>query len=283
MKTISEVRPSPIAGRWYTDDPRALSESIDSYLAAARLPTLDGSVVALIVPHAGHQYSGPVAAYAFKAVMGLQVDLVAVVAPMHQYYPRPLLTSAHQAYATPLGAISIDGDAVDALDDALEAALGFGLSWVPYDTEHSLEIELPFLQRVLPNPFKLLPVMMRDQSPAIAQAVGQALAKVLSGRPALLVASSDLSHFYSQQQAIQFDAAILEQVGSFSPEGLFNVEAQGKGFACGLAPMAAVLWAAQGLGANQVKVLHHATSGDVVGDFSSVVGYGAAVVLKKES
>jgi len=282
MKTISEVRPSPIAGRWYSANPHALSESIDGYLAAAQIPPLDGSVVALIVPHAGHQYSGPVAAYAFKAVSGLKIDLVAVVSPMHQYLPHPLLTSAHQAYATPLGVIPVDCDAVAAVNEALEAALGFGLSAVAYDSEHSLEIELPFLQRVLSGPFQLLPIMMRDQAPETAHVLGQALAKTLAGRSTLLVASSDLSHFYPQQQAVQFDAAILEQVACFSPEGLFEVESQGKGFACGLAPIAAVLWAARDLGANQVQVLHHATSGDVIGDFSSVVGYGAAVVLKKE-
>jgi MEMO1 family protein len=282
MKAISEIRPSPIAGRWYSGDPRELSQTIDSYLEAAQNPTLDGSVTALIVPHAGHPYSGPVAAYAFKTVVGLKFDLVAVVSPMHQYHPSPLLTSAHQAYATPLGIVPINGDAVAEVNAALEAGLGFGLSPVAYDGEHSLEIELPFLQRVLSGPFELLPIMMRDQSPMAAQGVGQALAKTLAGRSALLVASSDLSHFNPQQMAARFDAAILEQVANFSPDGLFAVEAQGKGFACGLAAMAAVLWAARDLGATRAQVLHYATSGDVIKDFSSVVGYGAAVVLKKE-
>ncbi len=165
MKAISEVRPSPIAGRWYSANSRALSDLIDGYLAAVRLAPLEGSVVALIVPHAGHQYSGPVAAYAFRAVSGLKINLVAVVSPMHQYYPQPLLTSAHQAYATPLGIIPVDGAAVAAVNAALEATLGFGLSEVAYDSEHSLEIELPFLQRTLSAPFQLLPIMMRDQSP----------------------------------------------------------------------------------------------------------------------
>ena len=280
MKAIPEVRPSPIAGRWYSADPRQLAASIDGYLAEVDSPAPDGTVVALIVPHAGHPYSGPVAAFAFQAVAGLKFDLVAIVSPMHAYHPQPLLTSAHSAYATPLGVIPVDGAAVDAVDAALLAELGFGFTAVARDSEHSLEIELPFLQRVLAGPFQLLPVMMRDQSPRVARALGQALAKTLAGRSVLLVASSDLSHFYPQQQAETLDAAILEQLVRFSPEGLFEVEAQGKGFACGLAPMAAVLWAARDLGANQVKVLRHATSGDVIHDFSSVVGYGAAVVSK---
>ena len=281
MTSIPPVRPSPIAGRWYSANAHTLKDSIDQYLETATVPKITGSVVALIVPHAGHPYSGPVAAYAFKAVSGLKFDLVAVISPMHQYHSAPLLTSAHQAYATPLGNIPINGEVVSTLHVALEAELGFGLTPVAFDGEHSLEIELPFLQCALSGPFQLLPIMLRDQSPQVAQTLGQVLGKVLYGRNCLLVASTDLSHFYPQQQANQLDAAILEQVAAFSPSGLFEVEAQGKGFACGLSSLAAVLWAAKDLGANQVQVLHHATSGDVTRDFSSVVGYGAAIALKE--
>jgi hypothetical protein len=283
MKAIPEIRPSPIAGRWYSANPQALSASIDGYLAAARLPPIKGKIVGVIVPHAGHLYSGPVAAYGFRAAAGMEIDLAVVVSPLHQYHPHPLLTTAHKAYATPLGEIPVDCDAVTAVDRELETKLGFGLSAIAYDGEHSLEIELPFLQRVISGKFELLPIMMRDQSPEVARCLGEALAKTIAGRRVLLVASSDLSHFYSQQQAEQLDAAILDQVAAFSPDGLFEVEAQGRGFACGLAPVAAILWAARALGANQVQVLHHGTSGDVTNDFSSVVGYGAAVILKEET
>ena len=282
MKAIPEIRPSPIAGHWYSANPQALRESIDDYLAAASLPPIKGKVVGLIVPHAGHLYSGPVAAYAFRAVAGMAIDLAVVVSPMHQYHPSPLLTSAHKAYATPLGDVPIDREAVAAIDRAMVTELGFGLSTIALDQEHSLEIELPFLQCVISGAFNLLPIMMRDQTPEVARSLGGALARTLAGRSALLVASSDLSHFYPQEQADQLDAAFLEQVTAFSPEGLFVVEAQGKGYACGLAPVAAILWAARDLGANRVQVLHHATSGDVTRDFSSVVGYGAAVILKDE-
>ena len=146
---------------------------------------------------------------------------------------------------------------------------------------NAVEVQIPFLQRVLNGSFQLLPIMMRDQSPHVAQILGKVLAQTLAGHAFLLVASTDLSHFYTQQQANLLDAAMLEQIAAFSPEGLFEVESQGKGFACGLAPLATVLWAARGLGANRVQVLHHATSGDVTGDFSSVVGYGAAIIVKE--
>lgn len=282
MNTLSELRPSPIAGRWYSGDPKKLRASIDRYLSEPKLPSLAGQVVALVAPHAGHLYSGPVAGYAYRAVSGMAFDLVVIVSPMHQYHPEPLLTSAHSAYSTPLGPVLIDQAAVGRVDGLLKASLGFGLAPVAYDTEHSLEIQLPFIQCALAGSFNLLPIMMRDQSPHVAQALGHALAEVLKDRLALLVASTDLSHFYPESDASRLDQAMLDQVAAFSPEGVFATEASGQGFACGLAALGAVLWAARDLGANQVQVLRHATSGDITGDLSSVVGYGAAAVLKTE-
>ncbi len=280
MTTVSSVRPSPIAGTWYEGNPEALARAVDTYLDRAELPELAGEIIAVIAPHAGHMYSGPVAGYAFAAIRGQTPDLVAVVSPMHQPYYEPLLTTAHEAYFTPLGLVPVDQNALAALDAELKHRLGFGLTPVARDREHSLEIELPFLQRALAAPFQLLPVMVRSQSPKAIEALGASLAKVLAGRKALLVASTDLSHFYDQQTAHLLDAEMLRCFESFNPHAIFEAEARGKGQACGHAAVAAVLWAARDLGADTVKVLHYATSGDVTGDYSSVVGYGAAVVLK---
>ena len=280
MATIAPVRPSPLAGTWYEGNPDALSHAVDQYLDQAELPELPGEVVAVIAPHAGHIYSGPVAGYAFAAVRGNTPDLVAVLSPMHQAYYEPLLTTAHAAYSTPLGQIPVDDEAVASLDSHLKETLGYGLARVAYDHEHSLEIELPFLQRALSGDFKLLPVMVRSQSPKVSQQLGVLLAETLRGRNALLVASTDLSHFYTQKQAVSFDTEMLRRIESFSPEDVFCAEEEKKGFACGLGALTAVLWAARELGADTVKVLRHATSGDVTGDYSSVVGYGAAVVMR---
>lgn len=283
MTTIAPVRPSPIAGAWYEGNPDALRRAVDSYLDRARLPDLPGEVVAVIAPHAGHIYSGPVAGYAFAAVRGRRPDLVAVISPMHRPYYEHLLTTAHEAYATPLGKIPVDAEALAALDAALAARRAPRLAAVAYDQEHSLEIELPFLQRALADDFRLLPVMVRAQEPVISQALGEALADVLRGRNVLLVASTDLSHFYDQETAKKLDAEILRCLEAFDPDALFEAKRSGKGFACGHAATAAVLWAARALGADTVKVLFHATSGDVTGDYASVVGYGAAVALKTAS
>jgi AmmeMemoRadiSam system protein B len=274
------VRPSPLAGRWYESDPAILANNVDRYLDSAQLPELEGEVIAVIAPHAGHIYSGPVAGYAFAALRGRGPDLVAVVAPMHHPYSEPLITTAHDAYSTPLGEVPVDKDALHQLDGLLRAELNFGLSRVENDPEHALEIELPFLQRALSSEWKLLPVMVRVREAGISERFGKALAKVLRDRSFVLVASTDLSHFYNQQTALVYDRSMLNQIESFNPEGAFDLERAGKGFACGLGAFTAVMWAARELGANKVKILHHATSGDVTGDYSSVVGYGAAAILK---
>lgn len=280
------TRPSPIAGQWYTADARRLADQVDQYMEAARLPELSGSVIAVMAPHAGHIYSGPVAGYAFATLRGLTPDVVAVVSPMHYPYYEPLLTTAHSAYATPLGNIPVDHAALNLLDTYLLEELGFKLARVTNDMEHSLEIELPFLQRALGKPFRLIPIMMREQNATVARSLGKALARLfssqegLAGQSSILVASTDLSHFYSQSEADTLDAELLHQVEAFDPAGVIRVEDEGKGFACGRGALAAVLWAARDLGADHVQVLHHATSGDVTGDYDRVVGYGAAVVTR---
>lgn len=275
-----DIRPSPLAGRWYDADPEILARSVDGYLDAAQLPALDGEVIAVIAPHAGHLYSGPVAGYAFAAIRGRSPDLVAVVGPMHHPYVESLMTTAYDAYATPLGVVPVDKDALRELDTILKSELGFGLSPVSRDPEHSLEIELPFLQRALSSEWKLLPVMDRAREPRVSQALGKALAQVLRGRNFVIVGSTDLSHFYNQQTALAYDRAMLNAMEDFDPAKAYDLERAGKGFACGLGAFTAVLWAAQELGADKAQVLRHATSGNVTGDYSSVVGYGAAVILR---
>lgn len=279
MNAVPEVRPSPIAGTWYSADPGQLRRQIEGYLQAARLPALSGQVLALIAPHAGHRYSGSTAGHAFAAVAGQSRDLVVVVSPMHAHHPAALLTSAHRAYATPLGNVWIDQDALASLEDTLMTG-GLTLSAVSNDREHSLEIELPFLQCALRNDFQLLPLMIRSQSPAVARRVGEALAEVVKDRKYLLVASTDLSHFYPEELARSLDGEMLRRMRAFTPDDLFQAERTGQGYACGVSAVAAVLWAARALGADLVEILHHSTSADVTGDRGSVVGYGAAVVLK---
>jgi AmmeMemoRadiSam system protein B len=199
---------------------------------------------------------------------------------MHHPYFDDLITTAHEAYATPLGNIPVDKEALRELGTTLKSEMGASLAPVERDPEHSLEIELPFLQRALASQWKLLPVMVRGRDPRLSQGLGKALAQVLRDKNFVLVGSTDLSHFYNQQTALTYDRAMLNAIEAFDPETAFDLERAGKGFACGLGAITAVMWAARELGADTIKVLRHATSGNVTGDYSSVVGYGAAAILK---
>ena len=240
---------------------------MDQYILDAKIPPLDGEVMAIIAPHAGHRYSGKTAGHAFRCVLGSSHDLVAVISPFHSYTSQPLLTTAHEAYQTPLGPVWVDRDAVNNLNQVLFKESGQKMQPLADDEEHSLEIELPFLQRAVAGEFKLLPIMVHTHSEEILKGLGKALASTLGDRTSpLMVASTDLSHFYPEQVANQLDMEMLAQIASFSPEGVLKAEKQGTGFACGAGAVAAVLWAAKLLGAKQVITLHHSTSADQTGD-----------------
>ncbi len=282
MTETTSIRPSPIAGSWYSADAHKLAAEITQYLDAAALPKLPGQVLGLIAPHAGYVYSGATAGYAYRAVRGFQFDLCVVVSPLHQYLPHPLLTSAHQAYATPFGKVEIDQPVLEAFQHNLtQAGLG-SLQQIANDREHSLEIQLPFLQSALTGSFKLFPLMVRSADPAFLQQTALALSKCLAQSRVLLVASTDLSHFYDETTANQLDEGMLKHMTNYSPEGVLQAEADETGFACGSGAVALVLWLSKYLGGDRVTLLHHDTSATTSGDRSSVVGYGALAITRPE-
>lgn len=270
---LRDIRPSPIAGRWYPGDAKRLSYSIDEMIESADVPPIDGQLIGVLAPHAGHHYSGPVAAYAFKLIKGMDVDLVALVGPSHQAYGARLITTGHDAYVTPLGPVRVSQAVLDDLRQIIP------LPAVRLDQEHSLEIELPFLQRTLGS-FELVPLALIDQSVSMAEELGRALSSVLAGKNALLVASSDLSHFYPQAVASELDHEVLDAVAAFDPIRVIKAEERGLGFACGRGAIGAVMIAARALGADTAQVLNYATSGDITHDYNQVVGYGAAAFYR---
>lgn len=275
---MSDIRPSPIAGTWYPRNPDVLRQSIDEQLSTAEISLPQGKVIGVVVPHAGHRYSGHVAAHAFKCLEGLKPELVAVVSPLHSHYPGDVFSTGHEFYSTPFGEIPVDHELSDHIAEGIKGKISF--TKIRQDPEHSLEIELPFLQRVFTHPFRLLPLMILNQTASIAETLGQVLAQAIQGKSSILVASSDLSHFYPADVAREYDETILSRIEAFDPLGVINAEKEGVGFACGRAAIATVLWAARYLGADQVKVLKYAHSGDVTGDHHSVVGYGSAVITE---
>ena len=266
-----EIRRSVIAGSWYPGSRADLERTVDGFLANVEEGKVKGQLIGLIAPHAGYIYSGQVAAYAYKQLEREAFDTVAVISPVHRMYLASVAVTTYRYYETPLGLVEVDSELVEALGREV------GLQRVGRDEEHSLEIQLPFLQRAL-GEFTLLPIMMGDQSWETEQALGQALAKALKGKKALLVASTDLSHFYDYETAVSLDRVVLRHIEAFDPEGLAWDLAARRCEACGGGPVVAVMLAARALGANRATVLQYANSGDVTGDRRRVVGYAAGAV-----
>ena len=270
VRSSVDIRPSPLAGKWYPANPDALKTMLDRFLQAAPPRQIDGIIRGLLAPHAGLQFSGPVAAHAFALVKGLAFDTVVVIGPMHHLMPGYILTTAHTAYETPLGTVPVDQAALAAIGKTLH------LDAIRNDPEHSVEIELPFLQHVLAPGFSLIPLMLRDQSVEQAQALGAALADVVRDRHVLLIASSDLSHFYRQDIAHRLDTKMLDCVAAMDGERVVEYNERGKAVACGCGAIATVINTLKAWEVDRAEVVNYATSGDVTGDLSRVVGYGAA-------
>ena len=281
MNTFSSVRHSPIAGTWYPSDPNVLRNEIGSYIDQAAPPPLPGKVMGLIVPHAGYFYSGKTAGYAYRCVMGEAFDTCAIFSPLHDYMPHDLLTSAHQAYATPLGQVPVDTYLVDECSAKIEESTGVLLQHIANDHEHSLEIQLPFLQYALSSPFTLLPVMVRTEDPKLLKSAARCIATALEGRKVLCVGSTDLSHFYSEEEAKEYDDIMLDRMHAFSPDEMLEAERYRMGFACGVGAVSMMLWVTRFLGATHVTLLDQSTSAAASGDTSRVVGYGALAVTRE--
>lgn len=283
MNPNPPVRRSPIAGAWYPSNPEVLRSEIDGYIDAASESTLPGEVIGLIAPHAGYFYSGHTAGYAYRSVKGMSFDTCAIFSPLHDYMPNNFLTSAHEAYATPLGQVPVDHELVEACSRSVESATGDTLQHIANDREHSLEIQLPFLQRAWQQDFSLLPIMLRTLDAVKLKELADAIYSVVKGQDFLVIASTDLSHFYPLDMAEALDAEMLRRVKAFQPEAVLTAEQEGSAAACGAGAVAAMLWIAKHVGADQVHILNYSTSADATGDASAVVGYASAAVLQSLS
>jgi AmmeMemoRadiSam system protein B len=281
---MATLRRAAVAGSWYPGTAAALAAAVDRHLAIAAgagdgngVPSgteLAGDLVALIAPHAGLMYSGPVAAHAYRLLRGRPFDVAVLVGPSHSVDFEGVSVYSAGGFETPFGVAPIDEACASAL---LEATSLVHERAAAHAQEHSLEMQLPFLQHVAPG-LKIVPLLMGRQTPETALALGDALARALAGRRALLVASTDLSHYHDAGTAAWLDAVVIDCVARFDPDGLQRVLTARPAHACGGGPTVAVMRAARALGAREAVVLNYADSGDVSGDKSAVVGYLAAAL-----
>jgi AmmeMemoRadiSam system protein B len=270
------IRPAAVAGTWYPAIPGALTKEVDAYLnAAASGPT--GQLHGIIAPHAGLMFSGPVGAYAYKATARGDFDVAVLVGPSHFVAFDGAALWPDGAFESPLGAARVDEAGARAL---AQSAIVQPLPGA-HRREHSLEMQLPFLRRVHPE-LPIVPVLMGFQRRETIDALADAIVRAFAGRRALLVASTDLSHYFDAKTAATLDARVQERINAFDPEGLLDLfeeypeHERGRYVACGGGAAIAVMKAARALGATEGRVLKYAHSGDVSGDDDGVVGYVAA-------
>jgi AmmeMemoRadiSam system protein B/AmmeMemoRadiSam system protein A len=274
---MKEIREPAVAGAFYPDNPEVLSRDVKRYLENAKKEKLEGEIVALISPHAGYMYSGQVAAYAYKLIEGKAFDSVVVVAPSHRALFRGASLYDRGGFRTPLGIVPVD---LELSRKMMERRKEIQFLPEAHSQEHSLEVQIPFLQVALKS-FKLVPIVMEPYwSWETCQHLASAIVEAVKGRKVLLIASSDLSHFHSYEEAVRLDKIVLSHIDRFDPEGLNRDLKNGGCEACGGGPIVSIMLAAKALGANKGKVLKYLNSGDVTGDRSRVVGYGAGVLYK---
>jgi len=271
----TDTRPAAVAGSWYPGSADRLAREVDDYVGRAQVEERD-MPIAIVAPHAGLKYSGPVAAFAYRAVQHGHFDAAVLIGPSHFIGFTGVSIWPRGAWQTPLGAVRVAEDLAREIaavsGEVIEHPLAHG-------REHSLEMQLPFLAHVLPG-VPIVPMVMGYQDRETAFALGDALASAIANRPTpgrvLLVASSDLSHFEDAPTALRMDRVVLQEVERLDPDGLMRALEDQPHHACGGGPMVAVLHAAKRMGATRARVLKYGDSGDVSGDKSSVVGYMAA-------
>ncbi len=270
------IRSPVVAGMFYPEEPQKLNSTIELLLSDVSKKNLNGSLVALIAPHAGYQYSGMTAANGYVLLKNRRFDCVVIVSPSHREYFNGISVYQGSAYRTPLGDMPVD----DALREQLaDGETTIEISERGHHQEHAVEVQLPFIQKVL-GETRILPIVMGDQCREYCFHLGTKLSKILKGTNTLLVASTDLSHYHPYAIAKALDKIIISDIERFDFNKVMDDLEAERTEACGGGPTVAVLIAASRLGANRVKILHHCNSGDVTGDHGRVVGYMSAAVLR---
>ncbi len=283
------VRIPAVAGYFYPEDGKALKRTVDNFISNAGQERVPGKILGLMCPHAGYVFSGQVAAYSYRQIQDRNYDTVIVIGPSHRFYLKGASVGNWDAYVTPLGRVAVNREIVNTLLDMGEP---FQFVEQAHITEHSVETQIPFLQRVLKD-FDIVPILMGMQSLQDCERVSMALSRIATSRNILFVASSDMSHYPDYTNANKVDRRTLSLIEQSDPEAVFN---SGSEFLqegipnlsttlCGLSSVVTVMMTAKRCEGNAVKILHYANSGDIaIGSHREkrrVVGYGAVAFYKK--
>lgn len=279
----SLVRPPAWAGMFYPRESERLEKMIKRLVAGAPEVEIDGKVMGLIVPHAGYEYSGPTAASGYKLIQGRTYDAVILLAPSHHEFIRGISIFNGSAYSTPLGPVAVDQELSRALASQDERIIlsDLGHRTIGQNSEHSLEVQLPFLQVLLGQELKIVAAVFHSQDFDLCQKLGTAIARVIRKKNILIIASSDLYHGYSYEELQTTDNLTLATIESGDAQVLCQGLESGMYMACGGGPIAALLLALEQQQQIQARVIARANSADITGSRGGwTVGYAAIAVYR---
>ena len=283
------IREPAVAGYFYPKDQETLKKTVDDFILNVKQKQIGGKILGLMSPHAGYVFSGQVAAYSYSQIKDKNYDTVIILGPCHSVYLKGASVGNWDAYATPLGKVAVNKEIVNAL---LSLGEPFHFVEQAHIMEHSVETQIPFLQRVLKD-FDIVPIVMGILSLSCCEKISKALSKIAGKRNVLFLASSDMSHFPNYINANKVDRKTLSLIEKFDAELVFNAEEKflKEGIPnlstalCGLSSVVTLMMTVKELGGDGVKILHYANSGDVIihgrRETRRVVGYGAAAFYKK--
>jgi AmmeMemoRadiSam system protein B len=271
------VRRPVVAGAFYPADPtrlrRSIEESFTHRLGPGKLPdepSGERSIISVVCPHAGYMYSGPVAAHSYLQLSSEgKPDTVVIIGPNHTGLGGPVSLGGSDAWETPLGKVEIDVGLTSAISGSSDV---IDVDEMAHIREHSIEVQLPFLQYIY-GEFKLVPICMGFQDLETSRMLGEVLAETLRERNALIMASTDLNHMEPQSTAEPKDRGVIDRILTLDEDALQDWVRSRRVSMCGYGPVSATIVASKRLGATRAELLAYGTSGDVIGDHSSVVGY----------
>lgn len=278
------VRLPRVAGSFYAGNREELRQQIKhcytNRLGPGKIPSINEgprNIIGLVCPHAGYLYSGPVAAHSYYALANDgKPDVIVILGPNHTGEGAMLATMKEGIWRTPLGDVQVDGETAKKI---LKESAIIDVDEKAHMYEHSIEVQLPFLQDLYRSDFKFVPICFTMQDLESCLEVGKTIAAALNGKNALVIASSDMTHYEPQEIAHKKDKRALDALKSLDEKSFFSIIEKYHVTSCGYGPVVALVAAAKMLGANRGEILCYKTSGDVTGDYSAVVGY-ASVALK---
>jgi hypothetical protein len=271
------IREPVVAGQFYPGDKKELKNMIKSCFEHKFGPGTDSiesneKIFGVVCPHAGYVYSGPTACHSYKSIANQNPELAIIIGPNHFGVGKDAATMIDAHWQTPLGMVQVDSESAK---QVAEISKFIEIDEYSHSQDHSLEVQVPMLQEILSNDFQILPIILRSQDMETAIDVGNAVTEIAKKKNAIIVASSDFTHYEENSFAHKQDKALIEPILEMNVERFYQVLNERRVTACGYGAMASAMIACKNLGAKKGKLLSYATSGDVSGDTESVVGYGA--------